>query len=293
MNPLLRSLLILCAALLCGAAPAAAATQCGAIDPKTQEPVRGSLALIAEQSAPDVSFGTDANPEIINLIFKVKGCVVSDANVRPTVEAIPFKGATPIPEGVVSLSRPVADGGELSLRLAIDTDAFGPGSYAGLAEIRAPYLVTNRTPISVARSEDTMLVPLGWGALAGAAGFVVFWALSKLGKGAPTVPPQWFAFALLVACTVAAGTVYANYADQEVWVFRENWETAFFTGFAAATSGVMAGLLRLLYRNVPPLGATPAPSPSPPGRSVRTQVGRDGAGAGAGAGGELDPPGPA
>lgn len=253
-----RTVAVLVAALVVLAAwtsQATAATRCGTVDAKTQDPVRGSLALVAADSTPDVSFGADKDPEIINLIFKVKGCEVTDANARPTVEVVPFKRAKQIPKGVVTLQRPVADGGELSLRLAIDTDAFGPGSYAGLAEIRAPYLVTNRTPVSVARSEDRMLVPIAWGALAGAAGFAVFWMLSKLGNSKLRVSPRWLGLALLVACAVAAGTVYANYADQEVWVFRDNWKAAFLTGFAAATSGVMAGLIRVLYV------ATPTPPP--------------------------------
>jgi hypothetical protein len=69
---------------------------------------------------------------------------------------------------------PDVEGSRYIVHLKVSSDTFDPGSYSGLAEIKAGWLQTVRTPVSISRSENRAWVPLRWGAAGPPAGLCLF-----------------------------------------------------------------------------------------------------------------------
>ena len=154
----------------------------------------------------------------------------------------PTTGVTP-----VSLIRVVSDGSEYSLKLSANPKKFEPGSYAGFFELRAPYLITTRTPIALSRSESNEAVPIGIGVIGGIAGVMWFLLLSAA-RGA-TTQIQWWHYVLVFIATAVTGIVAVEsaYRAQDVWSFSENWISALIAAFTGATTGSMATAIAVLF----------------------------------------------
>jgi hypothetical protein len=241
-----RCAYIIVSAALIAAPSASAASECGSPDPKTQTTARGTLTLDPD-SVTAKAFKADTEPQTLLLRFKVTGCDLPADPPPAETELLAKKGAKDIPDGAITLVHAVADGSEYSLRLTADPSRFDPGAYGGIYELRAPYMVTTRTPIELSRSEDNALVPLGIGVAGGLAGLVWFLLLS-LAKGAKTKITRWHYVIVFGAAAVAGAlAVYGAYQSQDVWSFSANWASALGAAFTGATTGTMATALVVLW----------------------------------------------
>lgn len=168
---------------------------------------------------------------------------------RQPLRIYPAKTGDTIPAGVVALDgSPDVEGSRYIVHVKVSSDSFDPGSYNGFVEIKAPWLNTVRTPVSVSRSENRLWVPLGWGALGAVAGFVLFALLRFFRNNDLLVSRGQLALAALVSVIVGAVAVYAtNYLNQDVWSSTDNAWAAIVVGFTASTSGVMTALLAAVW----------------------------------------------
>lgn len=234
------------AAVLISAPSASAASECGSPDPKTQTTPRGTLTLDPD-SVTAKAFKADTGSQKLLLRFKVTGCDLPADPQLPETELLAKNGAKDIPEGAITLVRGVSDGSEYSLRLTADPNKFNPGAYGGIYEMRAPYMVTTRTPIELSRSEDNILVPLAIGVAGGLAGLGWFLLLSYA-KGAKTkITRRHYFMVFGAAAVVGALAVLGAYQSQDVWSLSANWRSALGAAFAGATTGTMATALYVLW----------------------------------------------
>lgn len=255
-----RSAVVVLALLFVGGyivypASASAAT-CGKKDPRSGKTVRGVLALDEGQSDTDKAFKQDTGHKTLPLIFKVNGCDLANNAPRPRLEVNPRKGSNELPRDgeAVSIKRVVPDGSTLEVFLDIDSGKFDPGSYGASVVLRAPYINSSRTPITVSRSEDTELIPAGIGALAALIGLLVYSLLQIVNQATLTVAnAKRFVIGVIVVVGVVAGAFigYLDYHDQVVWTFKDNWVATATAGFGGATGGVMAGLLGGVWKKKP------------------------------------------
>lgn len=248
-------------------APQAAAVKCGDSDSSTNGTARALLTLDA-QSVTTQHYGRSTKPRTLNLIFKAAGCDLGTSQPDPDVKVLPTQNAEEVPSDVVSLKETTSDGSELSLLLSLNTGKLTPGSYGGLVRVRAPYLVTSRTPITLSRSEERMWIPFSIGALAGLLGFGWFIWLKFLARTKLDIKWWWLFPVGAVAAFFGGWSVFSSYWDQEVWTVNSNLFAAIAAGIAGATTGTMAALLAVVWqsdpKNGPPSsGPGPAPGPGP------------------------------
>jgi hypothetical protein len=138
-----------------------------------------------------------------------------------------------------------------------------PGSYTSFVRLKAEWLRTVATPVTVTRSEDSETWPLGIGILGGVCGFVVFWLLRKIHREDLMVTENWVVWLVAaISIVVGAGTAFfTNYFNQEVWTRDANGVALFTAAFSASTTGVAAGLLTGIYKTT---AAASTPTPKPP-----------------------------
>lgn len=225
----------------------ASAATCGTKDAKTGTELRGTLTLDQENAVTDAVFKRETGHKTLALIFGVAGCEIASGAPAPAFDTGPRKNTDELPDTALSVRRVVPDGTSLEVDLTVDTARFDPGSYGALVALRAPYLITSRTPISVSRSEDSALIPLLYGAIAGIVGLLLF-SLTYLAKGQrPNVSVVLGVVIVAVAAGAGAVLVLINWGSQDVWTFSENWKSAGVTGLAGGTTGVMAGVLQSVW----------------------------------------------
>jgi hypothetical protein len=234
-------------------------TACGEPPPGgggSARPVKATLSLDGETKDPilvtDAPFGRKTDVKKMTLVYNVTGCEMGETEPLPQtpLRIYPPKSGDIVPDNALVLDGdPAIEGSRYIVRLKVSSETFNPGSYSGLVEIKAGWLNAVRTPVSISRSENRRRVPLGWGALGGLAGFLLFALMRKLKKNDLLVGRG-----LLIAVfgvSVTAGMVAAyttSYINQDVWVSSENWWAALVAGFTGATSGVMVGLLSAVWK---------------------------------------------
>jgi hypothetical protein len=223
-------------------APASAAP-CGARDPQTHKAFKGALELNEDEAEVDKAFERDTGKESLLLAFTVSGCRIPSDAAPPTLDVLPRKAIADLPTDAVSLNRATPDTTTFDVVIDVDGGKFDPGSYGALVALRAPYLVTTRTPITVSRSEDSWLIPLCIGVLAALVGFLVF-SLKKIFDKKPLkVGAGMVVLAVVIAAGVGAYLALVNYFDQDVWTVEANWKATAAIAFVGGTTGLMAGLL--------------------------------------------------
>jgi hypothetical protein len=222
------------------------AAQCGIPDSETP---RATLTL-DDQSVTSVAYGRGTDPpRTLLLRFKAAGCTLPSDLTEATIEVVPKQGMPEIPSGGVTLLRANVDGDEFSVRLSSDTATFDPGTYAGFVEVRTPYTLTARTPVSLSRSESNPLWPILIGVIGGVIGLGWFWFLNRA-KGAKA-QIQGLQYLIVFGAAAVAGivAVLASYWDQEVWTLGANGKAAAFAAFTGATTGAMATALGVLWKD--------------------------------------------
>jgi hypothetical protein len=188
----------------------------------------------------------------MTLVYRVTGCELADSEPAPAQPLRVYDSngpGDPLPDGVVKLDGdPSIETASYVVHLKVSSDDFDPGSYSGLVEIRADWLNTVRTAVTISRSENRISVPLLWGALGAVAGLVVFVLPHWLRKDGPQVSRA--RLAVVVALGIIAGTLSAfvgNYINQDIWTASANWWATAVIGFTGATSGVMAALWGVVW----------------------------------------------
>jgi hypothetical protein len=265
---------ISCAALLaalfaCIHSGAALAATCGVSDPRTQTTPRATMTL-DDDSVTSIAYKRSTDPKTFLLRFRVTGCDVPADAAPPTFELTPKQETTDVPAGVVKFVRHLPDGTEFSVRLDAMPKSFKPGSYGGFVELRAPYMVTTRTPIALSRSESSHMWPILLGMIGGLIGVAWFLALNFFAKGAKTKIVPWHYALVFVAAAIAGILVVENaYRAQDVWTLGENSISALVAAFTGATTGTMATALAVLF---PEPDAPPPPPPAADPDAVRAPV---------------------
>jgi hypothetical protein len=144
----------------------------------------------------------------------------------------------------------------VTVTLTANTDGFDPGTYTSQAEIRAPWLVTSRSPIQVSRSVPTadiwQIILLG---AVGGLGSVIFYAMTAWGANQreKVKLPTWLLLGTLAAGAVA-GAIAAllSWGQQDVWQWEVgNWLPTLGAAFLAGSAGGMAVLLRAVFGALP------------------------------------------
>jgi hypothetical protein len=259
-------------------APAAASGQtaaqlppCGSIQSEGGAPARATLALNgqSEDLVTDGKFGREGGRRDLTLVYNVTGCDMGDSQAKPQQPPViyPTKTGEQIPDGVIVLQgEPEIDGSVYRLHLRAFAEKFSPGTYSGFVQIKAPWLKTVRTPVTVSRSENNLIVPIMWGlggALIGVGGLL----LTAYAKREKLTAPL-LAVGLTAVAAVAVGTGVAlssSYFNQGVWTSSANGWALALSALTAATACGMAGLLKAAFV-VPNAGdgANPDPVLQPP-----------------------------
>ncbi len=266
-------------AFLCGAVIAAASasaqvtqqpasdpTQCGQRNPQTGRLVRGALEL-SPDSDPGEVFKRRTGTADITLYFAVKGCEPSTNPDGVTLALRSRKDTPQIPKAAVGLADDTApdqrpkievddSNSTLTVTLTASTDGFDPGTYTSQAEIRAPWLVTARSPVqlsrSVPRADIWQIILLG---VAGGLGSVIFYAMTTWGarQRSSVKLPRWLLAGTLGAGAVA-GAVAAllSWGQQDVWEWDVgNWLPTLGDAFLAGSAGGVAVLLKAVFGALP------------------------------------------
>jgi hypothetical protein len=123
------------------------------------------------------------------------------------------------------------------------------GSYTSFVRLKADWMQTIATPVSVSRSEDTEIIPLLIGMGGGLSGFLLFTLLRRIHNDDLLVKEPWVLWlAGTVSVVVGAGTAFfTNYYNQDVWTVDANGLALFTAAVSASTAGVAAGLLTGIY----------------------------------------------
>jgi hypothetical protein len=238
-------------------APVASAAPCRQPDrqstPQNAESERATLALDERSSKTHLWFKRETGHREISLVFKATGCELPTRFPKPRLRVLPEQGSWELPPGVLTVKSWEVFGAELILKLDVDASKFRPGTYDGKLIVRSPYLNSNRTPISVSRSESRIWVPILIGAITGLAGLIWFALLRGASHAQLTVEPRWLLVLSGVCMVAGMVAVFISYWDQNVWTLDENLIASAVAGFTGATTGAMAGLLGVVW-------ATPAES---------------------------------
>jgi hypothetical protein len=246
-----RFALVLAVVMASAAESALGAPVCGQIDPLTKKQARAVLTLdeanTVNKAAFRRSFRAPRPRKDLNLVFNVGGCELLTAEPEPEIFVRPVKDQDTVPREALELtSADAEDGSKLSLALEVSRDKVDPGTYGGLVDARAPYLASNRTPITVSRT-DEWWIPAVIGGVSGLAGLFWFFVLKVLARNKLRI--RWLWLAPLAALAIGFGAVGAVnlYWDQEVWTADENaWATAR-AAFAGASTGALASVLATIW----------------------------------------------
>lgn len=239
------------------------ATECGKQNDKG-DAVRGTLSLVGDQSSVNVSYKRSTSPRTFLFIYSVEGCqmpasLVCNADNAgklkgtgcPVIETLPKGDGKEIPQAALALKSVRTEAQELVLRLSIDHEKLDPGSYNGSVEIRAPQVTTTRTPVTLSRSENSVLWPIAIGALAGFFAMLWYNVQKAVANVKRKVAASWLLVAFLAAAAVGIVSALTAWRTQDVWTFSENGWSAAVAAFTGATTGVMAVLLANIWEDQP------------------------------------------
>ena len=235
------------------AAPAALAQPPQGDLPKCGQGAKATLAFDGQRDevVTDAAFGRDKDRESLTLIYKVSGCTLTADEAVPQDPPQIFgqKTGDEIPEGAITLrGEPEFEEASYVVRFNVSSE-IDAGSYAGFVQVKAPWLNTVRTPVTVSRSENQIWKPLLLGAAGAVVGFL-FFAVARLLKGNDLLVSRTLAIVAGVV-SIGAGAVAAfttNYLGQDVWTWSQNWPETLGAGFSASTSGVMVALLAAVWK---------------------------------------------
>jgi hypothetical protein len=149
-----------------------------------------------------------------------------------------------------------------------DEFSVAPGSYTSFVRLKAGWMRTVATPVTVTRSEDTEWIPIGIGVAGGLAGFALFMLARKIHGDQLLVREPFVLVFTGCACVVvgAGAAFFTNYLNQDIWTFNANGLALFTAAFSASTAGVTAGLVTGIYKEKAAESTSPpaADSGSPP-----------------------------
>jgi hypothetical protein len=220
--------------------------KCGVKNPKTGRE-RAALTLDSQSDTTAV-YKRKTGKRTLSFIFTASGCDLGTTQPDPAWDVLPKQDADELPDGAVTFKKITPDGKNFRAEFTVDSAKFDPGSYGGIVELRAPYLVTNRVPIVVSRSDPRERLPLLIGAVAGLIA-VAWFALTKAASREELAIPWWWViFVLLAGSAFGAFAVWASWLDQDVWTWSDNKKAAILAGISGATTGSMATILGVVWK---------------------------------------------
>lgn len=229
------------------AEPVIAATPCS-------QDAKARLTVIDAQTVNKAAFKPAFRPKStrdLDLVFKVEGCTLVNADPTPTMVPRPIKGQEKLPQGAIGeVTADVGDGSTLSLTVPLSRSDLDPGDYGGALEARASYLASNATPITVTRTDEIYWPPIV-GALGGLIGLVWFGLLKFVGRGQLQIGRRWLAVLPVLAAAVGAWQGLSAYWDQELWVLDQNWKGTGVAAASAASAGALGAVLATVWKTPP------------------------------------------
>jgi hypothetical protein len=237
------------------AASSSAATLPGCGSRNADGDVAQATLTLNKESTTTVAFKRSTGEHDMLLIFDVTGCRLPDARPEdkpvPSIDVLPKSGEGELPSNAIELIRSRVSDQQLSVRLRTATKTFDPGTYGALVEIDTPKLTVSRTPVAVSRSESSGKKPIGYGAVAGLIGILFFLILKAITRAKLTVSWWWLLLVIPLGAVVGGYAGYVLWQDQDVWTSDANRSATLKAGFAAGTTGVMAGILAALVPATP------------------------------------------
>jgi len=222
--------------------------KCGANDPTTNQPVRGTLVLDKQTSHLAHAFKRSKHRADLTLNFAISGCQLATDAEEPVIRVLPANGGSELPKDAIAKDKIWDhDASTGTLVLTVDPHLFGGGSYAALVAVRARYLTDNNTKITVSRTDGPMW-PIIIGLLAGAVGALWFLLLKATSRQKLLVSWWWLLALLVVAAGAGSWAAVTNYWDKEVWTFDDDWVTTAKVAFAAASTGSLAAVLAAVWQ---------------------------------------------
>jgi hypothetical protein len=228
-------------------APPASATPCGQFDGQSGQRARATLTLDEKSSKTHLWFKRETGHRTISLVFTAAGCDLPGEMPEPRLVVLPEQGSWELPDDVLTVKSAEAFRSEFLLKVDVDASKFKPGTYDGKLVARSPYLNSNRTPISVSRSEHRFWIPMLIGAITGLAGMIWFALLKGASQAQLTVERHWLLVLSVVCIFSGMVAVFISYWDQTVWTLDENLVAGAIAGFTGATTGAMAGVLGVIW----------------------------------------------
>jgi hypothetical protein len=223
----------------------ATAADCGRPDPDGAGTLTGTLTLDAAASTVRSDFGREDGSRTLQLVFNVARC---DARVPPRVSVAPSKDVAEIPSDALGTPRIEALGHEVKITYTVRSDSFDPGTYGSFVTVSDQARLTpTRTPITLSRSESSILVPGMIGLLFGAAGFAVFYWSTRLATQTMNVTWRLLSVGVLIACVAGALSAIVNWLDHDLWVPQDNWQLAAATAFTQSTAGALVVMLGSVF----------------------------------------------
>jgi hypothetical protein len=223
--------------------------KCGATDPTTKQPVRGTLVLNKQISYLSHAFKRSPHRADLTLNFAVSGCQLKAKAKFPAIRVLPANGASQLPIGAVGKDKIWDhDASTGTLVLTVDPKKLGGGSYAANVSVRAVYLTDNETKITVSKT-DGPESPIVIGALAGVVGALWFFGLKITATQKLKVSYKWLPVLFVIAGLAGAWAAVTNYWGKDVWTFDDDWVNTAKLAFAAASTGSLATILAAVWQS--------------------------------------------
>jgi hypothetical protein len=225
-------------------ARAAKVPVCGSEDAEGNT-ILGTLAL-NDNSSTVKSYGMGTGERSLSLLYDVTGCVLpAGTTIEPeqvSILAAKTGADLPSPPAVtVGVGKPTTTA--VAVTVKIKLDSIGAGVKGGIARVQVPEILHDSfTPISVSRT-DSFLWPVLLGFCGAIAGLI--WALGlHFARSVDCRFDSKSQWTLLIVLTFGAGLVagYGSWDNQEVWTWHDNAWATVATGFAASTTGALAGV---------------------------------------------------
>lgn len=246
------------------ASATAAEVTCGQADPKTGDPVSGTLTL-RDDSATTKVFRWHNGVKQLYLDYAVTGCALAarPADVTFTINPATRSDGDDFPGGAMTTTaRPSAH--RVAVHVAVDTKKLGAGSFSGVAEVGAPGVESAQTPVAASHT-SAFWIPMVVAIFGGIWGVLTTVILGNRSSSIHLTDRHKLLLGVL-GLGVGAVAGIGTWLNQDVWTFWPNAVATALAGYTAATTGNTLALIRVASgqeddrRQAAPAGPQTAPA---------------------------------